>query len=128
MMLADAARVQVSVRKMVAGLRWFHTGHIHPPDDGFEVFMLNVAQVGEHFRDPDNVRNFQLATRGVYQDPIVSRTFFYRWAITPENSLWYFVFFRQNVLIAFTGGLPIVGTEPSNDCVNPPAGDGLSAK
>jgi len=103
---ADAVRIQTSVRKMVWGLYWFHTGHIRPPGDIFEVFMLNVAQVTPYLNDPDNARAVAMTGVGVYQDADVIQRFFYRAGITPENSLWYFVFYRQNVLIAYTGPTP----------------------
>jgi hypothetical protein len=100
---ADAARIQTSVRKMVWGLYWFHTGRIRPPGETFEVFMLNVAQVTPYLRDSENARTIAQTGVGVYRDALVCRSFFYRAGITPENSLWYFVFYRQNVLIAYTG-------------------------
>ena len=104
---ADAARIQTSTRKMVWGLYWFHTGRIRPPGEIFDVYMLNVAQVTPYLKDPENARAVAMTGVGIYRDPVVVRSFFYRAGITPENSLWYFVFYRQNVLIAYTGSKPL---------------------
>jgi hypothetical protein len=104
---ADAARIQTSVRKMVQGLYWFHSGRLGPPGDTFYVDMLNVAQVDSYLRDPVYARVVAQTGIGVYQDARVVRSFFYRGGITPENSLWYFAFYRQNILIAYTGTEPL---------------------
>jgi len=99
-MLVERARIHTSVRKLVFGLYWFHTGNLLPQDAQISVRMVNVAELPAHFDDPERMRLFQQTRRGVYKDPEVMNTFFYHAAISGTSSLWYFFFYKQNVLIA----------------------------
>ena len=121
-LLVEASRLRVSIRKLVWGLHWFHSGKILPKDESLGLQPLNIAEVGAHFDDPEREKVFKLTKSGIYTNQEVMRTFYYTCAITPENSLWYFFFYRQNVVIAYTGTAAEIVNEPSNNRMNPPAG------
>jgi hypothetical protein len=100
---------------MVWGLHWLHTGTILPENLPLLIHALNFAQVDSHFADAENEKRFRLTRGGVYTNPDVVRTFFYTYAVTAENSLWYFFFYRQNVVIAFAGEMSDAVDEPSTN-------------
>jgi hypothetical protein len=117
-LLIEAKRIEVSIRKMVWGLHWFHTGKIMPKRESFGLQMLNTAQVANYFNDPENERIFKATKPGIYRDPAVVRTFFYTCATSASSTLWYFFFYRQNIAIAYTGELADLVDEPSNPPLN----------
>jgi len=96
----DRNRAGTSLRKLVAGLYWFHTGEMLEPGIQLDISFLNVAELPEHFADAEKMAIFKKTTTlGLYRDPEVMKTFFYFGAISETNSLWYFFFYKQNAFV-----------------------------
>jgi hypothetical protein len=101
-MKIDAERVSKSVRKMVWGLYWFHSGRILGPTTELSVNYLDTLHGPEYLRSPA-VRNMVNQTvMGVYQDPVVMNTFFYTGVIDQNISVWFFNIYKQSLLVAIT--------------------------
>ena len=104
-LLAEAERINRVTRKMVRGLFWFHNGERLSDDVPIHVQMWNSVQLAERFNDPQQMAVLRKTALGAYRDPEVMRSFFYQGAIEGHTSLWYFFFYRQNALVAYTGSL-----------------------
>ncbi len=104
-LLAESKRINAVLRKMVFGLYWFHTGSILPASTPIEFQGLNLLQTAKFVANPQLMAVFEKAAMGIYRDPTVVRTFFYRVGIAGRLSIWYFVFFGNNIFIAVTGDL-----------------------
>jgi len=98
-MSIDRKRMNTSLRKLVSGLYWFHSGTVLPSDTQLKVIFVSVAELPSHFEDAEKIAIFRKTKPGVYTDPEVMKTFFYYFAIAGANSLWYFFFYKQNVFI-----------------------------
>lgn len=94
-------RVERSIRKMVYGLYWFHSGNMLDQESHIQYDLLNPANGPDYFKNPENIACFHQTMLGVYQDSFVRNTFFYTYAISESTSLWYFFFYKQNIFIAF---------------------------
>lgn len=101
----DAPRIDVSIRKMVFGLYWFHTGALLSPATKLEVGFLNVVQLPKYFEDPNNQEILSHTQHGIYRQPEVLETFSYRFGVGEGTSLWYIFFYKQNAFI-------VIATEP----------------
>jgi len=55
----DRNRASTSLRKLVAGLYWFHTREMLEPGIQLDVFFLNVAELPEHFADTEKMAIFK---------------------------------------------------------------------
>ena len=122
-MKIERARIHTSAWKLVSGLYWFHKGELLSKNVQFTVTMLNVDQLVAHFNDPDGKRYFRQTEPGVYNDPEVRKTFFYYRGISQAASLWYFFFYKQNVVIAGTEvpGQTVDGQASPNEGMQPAA-------
>ena len=98
-MKLNRQRIEKSIRKMVWGLHWFHTGNILAQHTQLNVGMLNAADAPAYFKDPKNLEYYDQTVLGIYRDQLVMNTFFYTVAISEEISLWYFFFYKQNAFI-----------------------------
>ena len=99
----DANRIQVSLRKMVWGLYWFHTGRLLQPHEPMKITFHDIRTASTILESPEVEALFRQTAAGVYRNPDVIRTFFYTGRIMPERSVWFFFFYRQVVIAAFTG-------------------------
>lgn len=98
----NAKRFERCIRKMVWGLYWWHSSRLLDPTTPLDVHFLNFVQAPAFFRDQEQVSIFRKAAPGVYRAPGEVRTFCYLFGITAEVSIWYFIFYRQNMAIGFT--------------------------
>jgi hypothetical protein len=109
-MRADPDRFEASVGKLIRGLYWWHRGEMLGQEVPIRMRMLHLVELAEYLDDPEKEAMLQRASLGVYQDPEVTSTFFYKLAILPDSlSAWYFFFYRHNCIIAMTGDPPGVG-------------------
>lgn len=102
-LLADAARINAVLRKMTFGLFWFHTGHLLSSEIPIEFHGLNLLETMRFVGDSRAMSVFNKAGLGIYRDPMVTRTFFYKVGFTGDLSIWYFVFFGNNMFVVTTG-------------------------
>lgn len=104
----DPDRFRASTEKMVRAFYWWHWGEILARDVAIRIKSLNMLQLSDFFNDAEKVAIFEKANVGVYTDPEVVKTFYYRGAVLPNGlSIWYFFFYRQNAIIAMTGEPPV---------------------
>lgn len=97
----DPKRINISIRKLVAGLYWFHSGKQLPSKTQLELKFINVAELPEYFADSNMLAIFRTTQRGIYVNNEVTKTFSYWWLITESYSLWYFFFYKQNAVVVF---------------------------
>jgi hypothetical protein len=100
---ASTVRLQRVVRKLVFGLHWFHTGRLLDPSTPIEYFGLNLFQLEAFMKSPDSMAVFERAAVGIYRDAQVIRTFFYKVGFADGLSIWYFIFFGNNMVVAVAG-------------------------
>jgi hypothetical protein len=92
-------RIEKSIRKLAAGLYWWHTESIIAANAEMRLQMLNPANGPRYLNHPRSREISRRAIMGIYSSPEVQETFFYTWAIGKDLALFYFVFYRQNVFI-----------------------------
>ena len=102
MMDLDVKRINTNIRKLVFGLYWFHSGNLLDTSTDIKIEYFNIVEFQKYFEEIRLLALDEQIALGVYQEHDVMETFFYMAAISETSSLWYFSFFKQNVIIATT--------------------------
>lgn len=97
----DGDRIKKSAGKLVHGLFWWHTGSILGAPAEMIIQWFNVVDGNKVMNDPVNKPYFDQTVLGIYQDPEVQKTFFYTWAVSEEAALFYFFFYKQNMIVSW---------------------------
>ena len=98
----DAKRINTSIRKMVFGLYWFHTNLLLESSTTVNTYFFNAVEAPKFLKGTIGTTLSRQTAMGVYTDPEVVDTFFYTVAISDTSSLWFFSFYKQNLIIATT--------------------------
>ena len=94
-------RLKTTIKKMVFGLHWFHTGNLLPKKRNPIVALYDVPRGTEIFKTRQFQNAFEMTVSGVYQEK-VTNTFFYTYSALPLASIWFFFFYKQIVVTAVT--------------------------
>jgi hypothetical protein len=115
-LLADQARINSVLAKVVRGLFWMHSGRLLPPSAPLAVKGFNPLQLEEALRDPSLLEFIQGLPLGLYESDAAKRTFFYRGGVGEEaDSAWVLAFYRNNMFIVGTGA---AATGPGADAMH----------
>jgi len=101
-LMIDVERFNRSIRKMVYGLYWFHTGEILSSTAKLTVNLVDAVGGPKYFQNPAVRAVTNVAKIGVYQDPTIMKTFFYTSLIYNDTSIWFFFFYKQSAAIAIS--------------------------
>lgn len=100
----EIERFNRSIEKMVRGLYWVHSRRLLSQSASLVVKFYNILQLQSHEEAMASMPLFKQCVAGLYRNPSVVRTFFYKGAFSdePDSSIWYFGFYRQNMVAAAT--------------------------